>query len=68
MVERSLPLRCVSQVDAAELIRPYLDRSSSVVLPPASHFLRVRAFPAQIDRIQSVLQEAERTAPSCAAR
>ena len=68
MIERSLEVRCLATEDAAELIRPYLEPGMTVVVPPTSHFLRVRATRERINRIQSVLDEAERSARSCQSR
>lgn len=68
MIEPVLQVRCISPEDAAELIRPYLDRSSRILIPPGSHLLRVRATQAQIEKIRSVLAEAERSATTCASR
>ena len=67
-VEGSVQIRCLSQEDALEVIRPYVDRSSSVLAPPGSRFLRLRATPAQIDRIRSAIAQAEGAATSCSAR
>lgn len=69
MIELSLQVRCLAPEDAAELIRPYLEPDMTVVVPPSSHyFLRVRATPERIDRIRSVLKEAERASTSCVSR
>ena len=67
-VEGSVQIRCLSQEDALEVIRPYVDRNSSVYARPGSHYLRLRATRAQIDRIRSVIAQAEGAATSCTAR
>jgi hypothetical protein len=68
MVERPLLVRCLPMQDAAELIRPYLDQSSSVLIPKGSRVLRIRATPAQLDRIEPALEQAERTSTTCVSR
>ena len=67
-IERSLQVRCLSPQDAAELIRPYLDRTSAVSIPPSPDVLRIRATPAQIDRIRALLDRAEDASTSCVSR
>jgi hypothetical protein len=68
MIERPLLVRCLPMQDAAELIRPYLDQSSTVLIPKGSRVLRIRATPAQLDKIGSALEQAERTSTTCVSR
>ena len=68
IIERALLVRCLPPQDAAELIRPYLDRTSKVVIPRGSRVLRIRATPAQLERIQSALDQAERASTACVSR
>ena len=68
LIERWLPVRCLSAQDAMQAMRPYLDRSSRVLAPPSAQVVLVRATPAQIAKIRSVLEEADRSSTSCVSR
>ena len=68
LIEQSVMVRCLSIEEAGYMIRPYLDRSSLVVARPESRVLRIRATPAQIDRIRAVLDQAERAPRACVSR
>jgi hypothetical protein len=72
MVEEAMLLRCLSPGEAAELVRPHLTlRSNRVVYPAAnaSRVLTLRATPAQLQQVRSVLAAYEGTgSPACATR
>ena len=65
IVEETILLRCLSPVEAAELIRPLLSGTNAVVSNPSSapRLLTVRATPAQLQNVKSVLEKYE-SAPS----
>ena len=68
MVEEAFLLRCLSQSQAAELIRPVLRESpSAMVLAPqrAAGVLTVRATPEQMQRVRAVFDKYEAWAPVC---
>ncbi len=66
MVERTLPLRCLSPEQAAELVRPLLHLPENIVYSRAG-VLTIRATPEQIENVRSVLNENEnRASPACA--
>jgi hypothetical protein len=70
MVEEAFLLRCLSQSQAAELIRPVLRQSpNAMVLAPerAVGVLTVRATPEQMQRVRAVFDKYEAWAPVCAA-
>jgi len=67
-IETTMQVRCISADDAAELIRPYGDRNTSVRIRPGARTLRIRATPAQLDRMRSVIDQAERASPTCTSR
>ena len=72
IVEEAILLRCLSPGEAAELVRPLLGlRSNSVVYSPAHapRVLTIRATPAQLQKVKSVLEKHEGAgAPTCAPR
>jgi hypothetical protein len=72
IVEEVILLRCLSPGEAAELVRPLLRlRSNSVVYSPAHapRVLKIRATPAQLQNVKSLLEKYEGAgAPSCAPR
>lgn len=60
MVEEALLLRGLSPGEAAELIRPLLDLGTVVYSPSrAPRVLTIRATPAQIEKVRSVLDQYE---------
>ena len=72
IVQEAILLRCLSPGEAAELVRPLLSlRSNSVVYSPAHapRVLTIRATPAQLQKVKSVLEQYEGAgAPTCAPR
>jgi hypothetical protein len=72
MIEETIVLRCLSPEEAAELVRPLLSlRSNTLVISPAraSRVLTIRATPAQIQNVRSVLDQNEGPeSPACATR
>lgn len=72
MVEETILLDCLEPGEAAALIRPILNlRTNTVVhsLSDAPRVLTIRATPAQIQRVKSLLDQHERSgAPACASR
>jgi hypothetical protein len=70
MVEEAIVLRCLSPGEAAELVRPLLRlRTNTVVYSPthAPRVLTIRATPAQIQNVRSLLDRREGAgAPACA--
>jgi hypothetical protein len=70
MVEEAFLLRCLSPAEAAELVRPLLRLPTNSVVYSAARaprVLAIRATPAQIQTVRSVLGQYERTAsPVCA--
>lgn len=70
MVEEAIVLRCLSPGEAAELIRPLLGLpANSIVYSPARapRVVTIRATPAQIQEVRSVLDQHESAgSPACA--
>lgn len=66
-VEQTFRLRCVSSAQAADLIRPLLQPSNTLVFPPDSREVVVRARQAQLENVRAALDRAEREAPACPA-
>lgn len=72
IVEEAIRLRCLSPGEAAELIRPLLSlRANRIVYSPAQapRVLTIRATPAQMQNVRSVLEKYEGAgSPACALR
>lgn len=70
MVEEAILLRCLSPGEAAELIRPLLGlRTNTIVYSPAQapRVVTIRATPAQIQEVRSVIDQHESAgSPACA--
>ena len=66
MIEKAYLLRCLSAGQAARLIRPVLDLPTNVVTASPDGVLTIRATPAQVERVQAVLDSYEGAgAPAC---
>lgn len=68
MVEEAFVLRCLSSAEAAEVIRPFLDRHTTVEYSPARapRVLTIRATPVQMEKVRSVLNQHEGAgSPTC---
>jgi hypothetical protein len=71
IVEQAILLRCLSQSEAAELLRPYLRLpANSIVSAPGgpSRVLVVRATAEQMQQLRSVLDQYERDGSSACVR
>lgn len=71
MVEEAFVLRCLSPGEAAELVRPLLHLRTNTVVYSRTHprVLTIRATPAQIQNVRSVLDQYEGAgAPACASK
>ncbi|HEU4995182.1 MAG TPA: hypothetical protein VFT29_10180 [Gemmatimonadaceae bacterium] len=64
-VEQTFTLRCLSSAQAADLIRPLLQPANTLVFPPDSRMVIVRARQAQMEVVRAALDRAEREAPAC---
>jgi hypothetical protein len=61
IVEEAVLLNCLSPAEAAEVIRPILDEQTTIVVSPdrAPRVITIRATPAQMERVRSVLDRYE---------